>query len=230
MAEYYPLLAKAIAGLPNSTPETRRAVYERARKALLGQLQNLQPPVPPADLARETESLDAAVARLEAELSGVAPPTPQPPAPQPPVQPSATQPPVTPARPAPRPFTPPPRPASATRPANASRYIAAACNPRWITPREWRSGVGRTCRRSKRPVTAKNRSGPAADALVYCAVRAATFAPAEPRGPDGCAARGANLARSYGPSRQGCGFPNRRGRSRRSRIWAMRLSVGGFGS
>ncbi len=116
MAEYYPLLAKAIAGLPNSTPETRRAVYERARKALLGQLQNLQPPVPPADLARETESLDAAVARLEAELSGVAPPTPQPPAPQPPVQPSATQPPVTPARPAPRPFTPPPRPASATRP------------------------------------------------------------------------------------------------------------------
>ena len=64
MAEYYPLLAKAIAGLPNSTPETRRAVYERARKALLGQLQNLQPPVPAADLARETESLDAAVARF----------------------------------------------------------------------------------------------------------------------------------------------------------------------
>src|SRR5580658_2745287 len=79
MAEYYPLLAKAIAGLPNSTPETRRAVYERARKALLGQLQNLQPPVPAADLARETESLDAAVARLEAELSGKAPAAPQPP-------------------------------------------------------------------------------------------------------------------------------------------------------
>lgn len=112
MAEYYPLLAKAIAGLPNSTPETRRAVYERARKALLGQLQNLQPPVPAADLARETESLDAAVARLEAELSGVAPPAPQPPAPQPPAQPpSAARPPAQPPVRAPlRPLTPPSRP------------------------------------------------------------------------------------------------------------------------
>jgi hypothetical protein len=70
MAEYYPLLAKAVAALPNSTPETRRAVYERARKALLGQLQNLQPPISPADLARETEALDAAVAKLEAEFAG----------------------------------------------------------------------------------------------------------------------------------------------------------------
>jgi hypothetical protein len=69
MAEYYPLLAKAVAGLPNSTPETRRAVYERARKALLTQLQNLQPPVPEADVARETHALDMAVARLETELA-----------------------------------------------------------------------------------------------------------------------------------------------------------------
>jgi hypothetical protein len=69
MAEYYPLLAKAIAGLPNSTPEARRAVYERARKALLAQLQNLQPPVPEADVARETRALDSAVARIEAELA-----------------------------------------------------------------------------------------------------------------------------------------------------------------
>jgi hypothetical protein len=114
MAEYYPLLAKAIAGLPNSTPETRRAVYERARKALLGQLQNLQPPVPAADLARESESLDAAVARLEAELSGVAPPAPQPAAPQPPAQPPSTaRPPAAqpPVRPPLRPLTPPSRPA-----------------------------------------------------------------------------------------------------------------------
>jgi hypothetical protein len=69
MAEYYPLLAKAIAGLPNSTPDMRRAVYERARKALLTQLQSLQPPVPEADIARETEALDMAMARLEAELT-----------------------------------------------------------------------------------------------------------------------------------------------------------------
>ncbi len=69
MAEYYPLLAKAVAGLPNSTLESRRAVYERARKALIVQLQNLRPPIPEADIARETQALDMAVARLESEFA-----------------------------------------------------------------------------------------------------------------------------------------------------------------
>jgi len=68
MAEYYPLLAKAVAGLPNSTPATRRAVYERARKALLAQLHNLQPPLSEADVAREAKALDMAMARLEADM------------------------------------------------------------------------------------------------------------------------------------------------------------------
>lgn len=106
MAEYYPLLAKAIAALPNSTADTRRAVYERARKALLGQLQSLQPPIPAADLARETEALDAAVARLEAELGsqpaatgGASPPGPVP-------KPAATGG-VLPPRPVPKPGVPP---------------------------------------------------------------------------------------------------------------------------
>ncbi|RFB78253.1 hypothetical protein [Methylovirgula sp. 4M-Z18] len=67
MADYYPLLARAIAGLPNQTPEARRAVFERARKALLGQLENMQPPIPKEDIDREAEALDQAIARLEAE-------------------------------------------------------------------------------------------------------------------------------------------------------------------
>ena len=69
MADYYPLLAKAVAGLPNSTPETRGAVYERARNALLGQLRRLEPPVPEADIERESQALEVAVARLEAEFA-----------------------------------------------------------------------------------------------------------------------------------------------------------------
>ena len=69
MAEYYPLLAKAVAGLQNSTPEIRRAVYERAHKALLAQLKNLDPPIAESDVARETDALAGAVARLEAELA-----------------------------------------------------------------------------------------------------------------------------------------------------------------
>ena len=35
MADYYPLIAKAVAGLDKSTGETRRALYDRARTALL---------------------------------------------------------------------------------------------------------------------------------------------------------------------------------------------------
>jgi hypothetical protein len=73
MAEYYPLLAKAVASLPNSTTESRRVIYERARKALLGQLRNLQPPVAEDDIARESNALDAAVARLETEFTATPP-------------------------------------------------------------------------------------------------------------------------------------------------------------
>ena len=77
MAEYYPLLAKAVGSLPNSTPQTRRIVYERARKALIGQLRTLHPPVPDDDIERESVALDRAVERLEAELAtGITPPPP----------------------------------------------------------------------------------------------------------------------------------------------------------
>ncbi len=73
MADYYPLLAKAVAGLSNSTPEARRSIYERARKALFGQLRSLEPPVPEAVIEREARALEEAVARLEVELSLEAP-------------------------------------------------------------------------------------------------------------------------------------------------------------
>lgn len=75
MAEYYPLIAKAIASLPNPTVETRHAIYERARTALVRQLRNMQPPAPESDITREANALDEAIARLETEL---APPPPAP--------------------------------------------------------------------------------------------------------------------------------------------------------
>lgn len=68
MAEYYPLLARAVERLPESTAELRQSVYERARAALIGQLRKTEPPVPEGDIARESEALDAAIARLEREL------------------------------------------------------------------------------------------------------------------------------------------------------------------
>ena len=68
MAEYYPLLAKAVANQKDSTPESRRALYERARTALLNQLRNAQPPVADADIKREEAALNAATARVEREV------------------------------------------------------------------------------------------------------------------------------------------------------------------
>lgn len=69
MADYYPLLAKAVAGLPNASLDARRAIYERARKALFNQLRNLDPPVPETVVEAEARDLETAVARLEAEIA-----------------------------------------------------------------------------------------------------------------------------------------------------------------
>ncbi|MGI3899408.1 MAG: hypothetical protein ACRYGP_29605 [Janthinobacterium lividum] len=78
MAEYYPLLERAVAGLTESTAETRRSIYERARAALIGQLRHMDPPVPEEDIARESAALDEAIARVEAGVAEAAAPRPAP--------------------------------------------------------------------------------------------------------------------------------------------------------
>ncbi|MBI3699521.1 MAG: hypothetical protein HY242_03635 [Afipia sp.] len=70
MADYYPLIARAIAGLdPGSPGEARRALYERARTALIGQLRNVQPPLSEAEITRERLALEDAVRRVEADAA-----------------------------------------------------------------------------------------------------------------------------------------------------------------
>jgi hypothetical protein len=69
MADYYPLLAKAVAGLKDPTPEARQAIYEHARKALFGQLRSLDPPIPDEAIEREAQALEVAVAQLETEVA-----------------------------------------------------------------------------------------------------------------------------------------------------------------
>ncbi|WP_375466389.1 histidine kinase [uncultured Methylobacterium sp.] len=73
MADYYPLLARALDALPDRTPAMRRAVYERARNALVGQLRSLEPPLPEADIDLERSALDGAIDRLEAAYGAPAP-------------------------------------------------------------------------------------------------------------------------------------------------------------
>jgi hypothetical protein len=67
MADFYPILARAVAGLTDPSPEARRAIYERARTALVAQLRSLDPPLGEAEIMRERLSLDEAMARIEAE-------------------------------------------------------------------------------------------------------------------------------------------------------------------
>ena len=45
MADYHPLIARAVAGLDKNTGDARRGLYERARTALVAQLRGVVPPV-----------------------------------------------------------------------------------------------------------------------------------------------------------------------------------------
>src|SRR5271167_4695566 len=74
MADYYSLLSKAVGNLPKSSPASaRKAIYDRARSALIRQLRSLNTTLSEADIAREEAALEAAVARLETQFAAVAP-------------------------------------------------------------------------------------------------------------------------------------------------------------
>ena len=55
MADYYPLISRAVAALEKNNGENRRAIYERARHALLAQLRGVTP------------ALEESIRKVEAE-------------------------------------------------------------------------------------------------------------------------------------------------------------------
>jgi hypothetical protein len=70
MADYYPLIARAISGLDASaTGEQRRALYDRARSALIAQLRGVQPPLSESDITRERLTLEEAIRKVEQEAA-----------------------------------------------------------------------------------------------------------------------------------------------------------------
>ena len=68
MNDYYPLIARAVERLDRSTGEARRAVYERARKAIAQLLSN-QPALLDADITKERLALEEAIRKVEAEAA-----------------------------------------------------------------------------------------------------------------------------------------------------------------
>jgi len=67
MADYLPLISRAVAGLEKNTGENRRVLYERARSALVNQLRGVDPPLEEADITRERLALEDAIRKVEAE-------------------------------------------------------------------------------------------------------------------------------------------------------------------
>jgi hypothetical protein len=83
MTDYLPLLSRAIANLEKS-PEGRRAVYDRARQALVNQLRSMNPPLAEAEITRERLALEEAIRRAEMQSAkGEAPAGTSPAAPPP---------------------------------------------------------------------------------------------------------------------------------------------------
>src|SRR5262245_17676673 len=69
MADYHPLIARAVAGLEKNTGEARRALYERARTALVAQLRGVTPPLDEAEITRERLALEESIRKVEAEAA-----------------------------------------------------------------------------------------------------------------------------------------------------------------
>jgi len=67
MADYYPLIARAVAGLDKNTGDARRTLYERARAALVAQLRGVTPALDESDVTRERLALEEAIRKVEGE-------------------------------------------------------------------------------------------------------------------------------------------------------------------
>jgi len=91
MADYYSILKKTIASLPENNGAARRSVYSRARNAIVNQLKAYEPPLAPSEITAEQLRLEEAIRKVEAEAAReslglgapAAKPDPQAPAPEP---------------------------------------------------------------------------------------------------------------------------------------------------
>src|SRR6478752_5681688 len=69
MADYKELLRRAVEALPENTGPARRAVYEKARAALVGQLRAINPPLPARDITTHRLQLEDCIRQVEQEAS-----------------------------------------------------------------------------------------------------------------------------------------------------------------
>ena len=69
MTDYHPLIARAVDGLAKNSGEARRALYERARAALVAQLRTVEPALSESDITKERLALEEAIRKVESEAA-----------------------------------------------------------------------------------------------------------------------------------------------------------------
>jgi len=69
MADYKELLRRAVEALPENNGAARRAVYEKARSALVGQLRAINPPLAARDITTHRLQLEDCIRQVEQEAS-----------------------------------------------------------------------------------------------------------------------------------------------------------------
>jgi hypothetical protein len=67
MADYYSILAKAVNRLESNTGMARQQLYQRARSAMISELDNVYPPFRRSEIAVAEIALESAIEKAEAE-------------------------------------------------------------------------------------------------------------------------------------------------------------------
>ena len=69
MADYYPLISRAVGALDKKSKAARRALYDRARATLADQLQRVDPALSETDLEHERLALEDAIGKVEVDAA-----------------------------------------------------------------------------------------------------------------------------------------------------------------
>jgi hypothetical protein len=84
MADYYPVLARAVSRLAINDAQARREIYERAQTIVIAELRRQDPQKSAPEIMRELAALETAIRRVEVESLSNQTQAPEGPTPPPP--------------------------------------------------------------------------------------------------------------------------------------------------
>lgn len=67
MADYFPILARAVSGLATNNAQARQELYEHARTVFIAQLRRQDPQLSTLETIRQSIAFETAILRVEAE-------------------------------------------------------------------------------------------------------------------------------------------------------------------